>query len=51
MLLKKKRLTDSENVLEDTKVQLEANEEFCMETESACREKAADWLDGSEATA
>ena len=38
--IKKKRLADSEVILEDTKVQLEAGEELFMETKSACRKKA-----------
>ena len=38
--IKKKRLADSEVILEDTKVQLEADEELFMETKSACRKKA-----------
>ena len=29
-------------ILEDTKVQLEADEELCMEMKNACREKAGD---------
>ena len=40
--IKKKRLADSEVILEDTKVQLEADEELFMEMKSACREKSGD---------
>ena len=38
--MKKKRLADSEGILEDTKIQLELDEELFMEMKSACRKKA-----------
>ena len=40
-------LADSEVILEDTKVELEADEECFMATKSACREKVADWSEYS----
>ena len=43
----KKMLADSEVILEDTKVELEADEECFMATKSACREKVADWSEYS----
>ena len=43
----KKMLADSEVILEDTKVELEADEECFMATKSACREKVATWSEYS----
>merc|ERR1712066_824674 len=40
---KTKKLAESEVLLDDTKAQLEADEEFFAATKSACREKAEHW--------
>merc|ERR1719388_137589 len=38
-----KQLADNKVLLEDTKVQLEADEKFFEETKASCKAKAAEW--------
>merc|ERR1712113_1106716 len=40
---KTKKLADSKTALDDTKAQLEADEEFFASTKTSCQEKATQW--------